>query len=205
MALAVLATGGLRAILPPQLRAGDARWAFAVLLVVLLAIIIIGDPGRIDRDSAWLRAATGTLIGLISVVNASAAVRLVAAIIRGATFTNDANVLLASGGAIWLINVIAFSLWYWDLDRGGAAARARGAAGRIAFIFPEMSNLQYVGASWYPKFVDYLHLSFTTATAFSPTDVSAIRSWAKLMMMTEEAISLLVALLVVARAVNGLR
>ncbi len=205
MALAVLATAGLRAILPPQLRAGDARWAFAVLLVVLLAIIIIGDPGRIDRDSAWLRALTGTLIGVISVVNASAAVRLVAAIIRGATFTNDANVLLASGGAIWLINVIAFGLWYWDLDRGGAAARARGADGRIAFIFPEMSNLQYVGADWYPKFVDYLHLSFTTATAFSPTDVSAIRTWAKLMMMTEEAISLLVALLVVARAVNGLR
>ena len=159
MALAVLATGGLRAILPPQLRAGYARWAFALLLVVLLAIIIIGDPGRIDRDSAWLRGATGTLIGVISVVNASAAVRLVAAIIRGATFTNDANVLLASGGAIWLINVIAFSLWYWDLDRGGAAARARGADGRIAFIFPEMSHLQYVGASWYPKFVDYLHLS----------------------------------------------
>jgi hypothetical protein len=205
MALAVLATGGLRAVLPPQLRAGDARWAFVVLLVVLLAIIIIGDPGRIDRDSAWLRAVTGTLIGVISVVNASAAVRLVAAIIRGATFTNDANVLLASGGAIWLINVIAFSLWYWDLDRGGAAARARGADGRTAFIFPEMSNLQYVGADWYPKFVDYLHLSFTTATAFSPTDVSAIRPWAKLMMMAEEAISLLVALLVVARAVNGLR
>ena len=172
---------------------------------MLLAIIIIGDPGRIDRDSAWLRVATGTLIGVISVVNASAAVRLVAAIIRGATFTNDANVLLASGGAIWLINVIAFGLWYWDLDRGGAAARARGADGRIAFIFPEMANLQYVGASWYPKFVDYLHLSFTTATAFSPTDVSAIRPWAKLMMMAEEAISLLVALLVVARAVNGLR
>ena len=205
MALAVLATGGLRAVLPAQLRAGDARWAFGVLLVVLLAIIIIGDPGRIDRDSAWLRAATGTLIGVISVVNASAAVRLVAAIIGGAPFTSNANVLLASGGAIWLVNVIAFGLWYWDLDRGGAAARARGAGSRIAFIFPEMSNLQYLGADWYPKFVDYLHLSFTTATAFSPTDVSAIRSWAKLMMMAEEAISLLVALLVVARAVNGLR
>ena len=205
MALAVLATGGLRAVLPAQLRAGDARWAFGVLLVVLLAIIIIGDPGRIDRDSTWLRVATGTLIGLISAVNASAAIRLVAAIIGAAPFTSNANVLLASGGAIWLINVIAFGLWYWDLDRGGAAARARGASRRIAFIFPEMSNLQYVGAEWYPKFVDYLHLSFTTATAFSPTDVSAIRPWAKLMMMAEEAISLLVALLVVARAVNGLR
>lgn len=205
MALAVLATGVLRAVLPPQLRAGDARWAFGVLLVALLGIIIIGDPGRIDRDSTWLRVVTGTLIGVISAVNASAAIRLVAAIIGAAPFTSNANVLLASGGAIWLINVIAFSLWYWDLDRGGAAARARGASRRIAFIFPEMSNLQYVGADWYPKFVDYLHLSFTTATAFSPTDVSAIRPWAKLMMMAEEAISLLVALLVVARAVNGLR
>ena len=68
-----------------------------------------------------------------------------------------------------------------------------------------MNNAQYVGADWYPKFIDYLHLSFTTATAFSPTDVSAIKSWAKLMMMTEEAISLVVAILVVSRAVNILR
>jgi uncharacterized membrane protein len=68
-----------------------------------------------------------------------------------------------------------------------------------------MTNAQYVGTDWYPKYLDYLYLSFTTAMAFSPTDVSAIRPWAKLMMMAEEAISLLVALLVVARAVNILK
>ena len=72
MALAVLAAGGLRAALPAQLRNGDARWAFVAVLVVLLAILIIGDPGRIDRDSVWLRVMTGTLIGLISVVNVAA-------------------------------------------------------------------------------------------------------------------------------------
>ena len=202
MALAVLAAGGLRAVLPPELRSGDARWAFVVVVFALLAILVIGDPGRIDRDSRWLRALTGTLIGLISVVNASAAVRLVAGIIDGARFSTDANILLASGGAIWLTNVLAFGLWYWDLDRGGAAARARGAGHQPAFVFPEMTHAQYVGADWYPKFMDYLHLSFTTATAFSPTDVSAIRSWAKLMMMSEAAISLVVAVLVVSRAVN---
>jgi hypothetical protein len=206
MALAVLVAGGLRAVLPPELRAGDARWVFVVVVLVpLLAVMIIGDPGRIDRDSTWLRVLTGTLIGLISVVNASAAVRLVAGIIGGANFSQDANILLASGGAIWLTNVIAFGLWYWDLDRGGAAARARGTGSQPAFVFPEMTNAQYVRADWYPKFMDYLHLSFTTATAFSPTDVSAIRSWAKLMMMAEEAISLVVAVLVVSRAVNILR
>ena len=205
MALAVLAAGGLRAVLPPALRNGDTRWAFVAVVVVLLGILVIGDPGRIDRDSTWLRIMTGTLIGLISAVNAAAAVRLVAGIIGAVKFSTDANVLLGSGGAIWLSNVITFGLWYWDLDRGGAAARARGSSRQPAFVFPEMTNAQYVAPGWYPKFIDYLHLSFTTATAFSPTDVSAIKPWSKLMMMTEEAISLLVAVLVVSRAVNILR
>ena len=205
MALAVLAAGGLRAALPPQLRDGDARWAYIVILVVLLAILVIGDPGRIDRDSTWLRVMTGTLIGLISAVNAVAAVRLVAGIIDGVAFSNNANILLASGGAIWLSNIITFGLWYWALDRGGAAARARGSGRPPAFVFPEMTYAEYVGPGWYPKFLDYFHLSFTTAMAFSPTDVSAIKPWAKLMMMAEEVISLLVAILVVSRAVNILR
>jgi hypothetical protein len=205
MALAVMAAAGLRAALPSQLRDGDARWAFAVLLAVLLGVLIIGDPGRIDRDSTWLRVMTGTLIGLISAVNAAAAIRLVAGIIDAVKFSNDANVLLASGGAIWLSNVITFGLWYWDLDRGGAAARARGSGRPPAFVFPEMTNEQYVTPGWYPKFVDYLALAFTTAMAFSPTDVSAIKPWAKLMMMAEAVISLLVAILVVSRAVNILR
>jgi len=127
MALAVLAAGGLRAALPSQLRSGDARWVFVVVVAGLLVILIIGDPGRIDRDSTSLRLLTGTLIGVISVVNAVAAVRLVAGIIGAASFSTDANVLLASGGAIWLSNVIAFGLWYWDLDRGGRRGpRARG-------------------------------------------------------------------------------
>jgi hypothetical protein len=205
MALAVLAAGGLRAALPSQLRNGDARWVFIAVVIVLLGVLIIGDPGRIDRDSTWLRVMTVTLIGLISAVNASAAIRLVAGIIRGVTFSTNANVLLASGGAIWLSNVIIFGLWYWDLDRGGAAARARGSSRLPAFVFPEMTNAEYVAPGWYPKFLDYFHFSFATAMAFSPTDVSAIKQWAKLMMMAEEVISLLVAILVVSRAVNILK
>lgn len=125
MALAVLAAGGLRAVLPAQIRAGDARWLFLVVVLALLAALIIGDPGRIDRQLRWLRVLTGTLIGLISVVNAAAAVRLVAGIIGAVPFTTNADVVLVSGGAVWLANVIVFALWFWDLDRGGAAARAR--------------------------------------------------------------------------------
>ena len=207
MALAVLATGLLRAALPPELRAGDSRWLYLAVIAGLLGVLIIGDPGRIDRDKRWLRTTTVSLIGLISLVNGIAAIKLVVDILNAghhnaSWFGNNAHVLLVSGGAIWLTNVIAFGLWYWDVDSGGAAARARGPAAHPAFVFPEMINAHYVEPGWYPKFVDYLHLSFTAATAFSPTDVSAIRPWAKLMMMAEEAISLIVAILVVAHAVN---
>ena len=97
-----------------------------MLLVVLLGILIVGDPGRIDRDRPWLHNLTSVLIGLISVANADAAVRLVVGIIDVSGFTQNAKVLLASGAAIWLTNIIAFALWFWNLDRGGPAAHASG-------------------------------------------------------------------------------
>jgi uncharacterized membrane protein len=202
MAVAVLLTGVLRTFLPPQLRLHDARWLFLALLVVLVVVLIVGDPGRIDRQATWLRVMTTSLIGLITLVNAGSSIRLVISIVYSEPFTQTARVLLACGGIIWLTNVIAFGLWYWDLDRGGPAARAAGTAIKPAFLFPEMSNPEYVREDWYPTFVDYLHLSFNTAMAFSPTDVSAIKPWAKVMMMSEEAISVVVGVLVVARAVN---
>lgn len=205
MALAVVVAGLLRSTLPPELRNGDARWLFLVVVVVLLAVLVIGDPGRIDRDRPWLRGMTAALIGVITVANAGAAVRLVASIIDVSPFTDDARTLLASGAAIWLTNVIAFGLWYWALDRGGPAARALGTGHPPALVFPEMKNEEHVGPGWTPRFVDYFHFAFATATAFSPTDVSAIRPWMKLLLMAEEAVSLVVALLVVARAVNILK
>ena len=205
MAIAVVATGLLRAALPHELRNGDAAWLFLVIVVVLLAVLIIGDPGRIDRDRPWLHNLTSVLIGLISIANADAAIRLVVGIINVSSFTQNAKVLLASGACIWLSNIIAFALWYWNLDRGGPAARAAGTEIRPALIFPEMLHTQHVEEGWYPTFVDYFHFAFATATAFSPTDVSAVKPWMKLMMMAEEAISLVVAILVVARAVNILK
>jgi hypothetical protein len=109
---------------------------------------------------------------------------------------------LSIGAAIWSTNVITFALWYWHMDAGGPVARAkRTGTDSPAFRFPE-HDIAGTGADWYPQFVDYLALSFNTATAFSPTDVSAIRHWSKLCLMAESAISLVLAALVVARAVN---
>ena len=114
---------------------------------------------------------------MISLANADSAIRLVVSIVNVSAFTNDAKLLLASGGAIWLSNVIAFGLSYWALHRGGPAARAGIASRPPALVFPEMKNEEFVGTGWSPRFVDYFHFSFATATAFSPTDVSAIRPW----------------------------
>jgi uncharacterized membrane protein len=202
MAAAVLAVGVLRIFLPPELRVSDASGLFLVVILVMVVALVLGDPGRIDRQARWLRILTGCLIAVITLVNAGSSVRLVISIIYSDPFTQTARVLLACGGIIWLTNVIAFGLWYWDIDRGGAAARAAGSTARPAFLFPEMSNPDYVAENWSPAFVDYLHLSFTTATAFSPTDVSPLKPWAKVMMMSEEAISMALGILVVARAVN---
>jgi hypothetical protein len=205
MVAAVLAAGLLRLFLPNELRLHDARPVFIIGLAVLVVALMVGDPGRIDRDKTWLRVLTGVLIGVITLVNFGSAVRLILGIFSVESYTKSAGVLLRSGGIIWVTNVIAFGLWYWDLDRGGAAARAHGSTEKPAFVFPEMSNPELVAEGWYPSFVDYLHLSFSTAMAFSPTDVSAIRPWAKLMMMAEEGLSLLVGILVIARSVNIVR
>ncbi len=201
MLSAVVAIGVLHLFLPADfLVAGP--WVFQGVLLLFLAVLVIGDPGRIDRRRTWLRVTTGLMIGTITVTNAVLAARLVVGILENERF-DTAQELLLIGGVIWLTNIVAFALWFWDLDQGGAAERA--AASRQstpAFVFPEMTNPEHAPPGWYPQFVDYLTLSFNTATAFSPTDVSPIKRWSKLLTAFESAISLLLALLVIARAVN---
>jgi hypothetical protein len=172
----------------------------------LLAALIIGDPGRIDRQKTWLRITTSTMIVFITVANLFAAAGLVRDLITSnRLFVGNATGLLATGGVIWTTNVIAFGLWYWDLDRGGAAARAHEPRASPAFVFPEMLHTDYAPATWVPHFADYLSLAFWTATAFSPTDISAIKRWAKLLMMLEAVESLGIGALVIARAINILK
>jgi hypothetical protein len=202
VALAIVVAAFLHVALPAKYRV-NPPWVTPAVLLGLLAALIIGDPGRIDRQKTWLRIVTGAVIAFLTVANLLAAARLVHDILtNNKLYANNANGLLATGGVIWATNVIAFGLWYWDLDRGGAAARAHHPQPNPAFIFPEMVHTDYVPAAWVPKFVDYLSLGFWTATAFSPTDISAVKPWAKLMMITEAAVSLGIGALVIARAIN---
>ena len=205
VALAIIVVAGLHVALPAKYRV-NPPWVAPAVLLALLATLIIGDPGRIDRQKTWLRIITDIMIAFITVANLFAAVHLVRDILtNNKLFFSNAPGLLATGGVIWATNVIAFGLWYWDLDRGGAAARAHHPYANPAFVFPEMLNTEYAPATWVPEFADYLSLAFWTATAFSPTDVSAIKRWAKLLMMTEAVVSLGIGALVIARAINILK
>ena len=201
MVAAALTAGVLHELLPESFRLAP-HWVYPVFLVVFLVVLVAGDPGLIDRDRRWLRVTTGLMIGMITVVNGLAAARLVVKILSTNSF-ESAQQLFATGALVWLINAITFALWFWDLDGGGAAARAsKPTTADPAFVFPEMTLPEMATADWYPQFADYLALSFNTAMAFGPTDVSAIKRWAKLMMIAESLISLTLATLVVARAVN---
>jgi hypothetical protein len=116
--------------------------------------------------------------------------------------------LLLSAAALWITNILVFALWYWRLDSGGPHGReSRLGHTDGAFLFPQMTLLPQVKVAarqetWSPNFIDYLFLAFNTSTAFSPTDTPALARWAKLLMMLQSIISLIVLTLLAARAVN---
>lgn len=204
MMAAALVAMVMHQLLPDDFRLSP-HWIYPVLMGAFLVLLLLGDPGIIDHERRWLRIVTNLMIALIAVSNLWSAVRLVDGILDNAAFNSQATQLLGIGAVVWATNVIAFALWYWDVDGGGSARRARrGPWADPAFVFPEMNMPAYVGSGWYPQFSDYLALSFNTATAFSPTDVSAVKRWAKMLMIVQSSVSLVVATLVIAKAINSL-
>ena len=194
---------GLQLALPARL-AFKPLWLLPSLEGALLIGLVAANPRRINRSSKLLRSASLTLIGLTSLANAWSAVALIRGLVGG-TEGSKAGPLLASGGAIYVTNIIVFALWYWDFDRGGPVARSLGTDRFPDFYFPQFDIPQYAPTDWAPEFFDYLYTSFTNATAFSPTDVMPLSRWAKAIMLVQSAISLVTVALVVARAVNILK
>ena len=203
MASAVLAAMILTILLPPEVRLGP-RWLIPSLEGVLLIVLIAGDPGAISKRSSVLR---GVSIGLVAVLIAQALLstaRLIDDLINGGPHTNSPGLLLAAASIVWLSNNIAFGLLYWELDDGGAAARAHHLPDHPDLAFPQQLNPNIAPPNWRPRFIDFLYLAFTNATAFSPTDAMPLVPWAKITMAVQASISLALLGLVVARAVNVL-
>ncbi|MCU1625712.1 MAG: hypothetical protein JWP64_661 [Pseudonocardia sp.] len=194
---------GLQLALPDQLVL-QSRWLLPGLELALLVALVIASPSRLERESTVLRAGSLALAGLLSLANAWSAALLVLGLVSG-SLGQDAGPLLATGAAIWLTNIIAFAVWYWEFDRGGPVARALARRSLPDFQFVQMQSPDLAHPDWEPGFVDYLYLSFTNATAFSPTDTMPLTRWAKLTMLAQSLVSLITVALVVARAVNILK
>jgi hypothetical protein len=200
VSLAILVAIALQAAVPEWLAFGP-RWFVPALEGAVLVGIILANPMRIDTESRRLRAATVMLIGLMTYANIWAAGHLVREMVL-IDRELSAQRLLLIGLSIWITNVIAFGLWYWELDRGGPAARSQALRPHPDFLFPQMQSPELAPPDWDAQFVDYLYLSFTNGTAFSPTDVLPLARWAKLTMLVQSAVSLITVVLVIARAVN---
>jgi hypothetical protein len=200
-AVAVAVTIGLQLLMPAQV-VPEGRYVLPMIELAVLVGLLVVNPFRMDRESAVLRIAGLVLTGLVALANGWSVVLLVDELLTGGPATPAE--LLGAGGAIWLTNVLAFGLVFWELDRGGPAARAAAVRDRPDFLFPQMQAPEIAGREWEPGFVDYAYLSFTNATAFSPTDVLPLSRWAKLTMAVQAAVSLVVVVLVVARAINAL-
>jgi uncharacterized membrane protein len=200
---AVVAVVAIQYALPARLAISPRALMPAVELALLVALVA-ADPHRIERRSRAYRATGLALALVIGGANAYSAVRLVVGLVRG-TEDAPAGALLLTGGAIWLTNIVIFALLYWELDRGGPAARAQAERDMPDFLFVQMQSPELAPPHWEPAFFDYFHLSFTNSTAFSPTDVLPMTRWAKALMLAQSAVSLMTVVLVVARAVNILR
>ncbi len=198
-ALAVVAALALYVVLPNRLTLGPS-WLLPALEAALLVPLIAGNPTRLTRESRNLRGLSISLIALVSLANVVSLSLLVHYLLHGGKA--GGRQLVYSGIAIWLTNVIVFGLWYWELDRGGPLARVQPTHRRPDLLFPQMSTPWVVDRPWFPQFIDYLYTSLTNATAFSPTDTMPLTPWAKVLFGTQSLISVMVVVVVGARAVN---
>ncbi len=178
-------------------------WVFPVLESVLLVVVILRDPGA-DRPSEPRGETIHDRADLAHDDRHDGRGRRADGRHPGGVRGISATDLLGRGAAVWFTNVIVFSLWYWELDRGGPAERAADSGAPPSFAFPENAMPEFAETGWRPRYPDYLYLAFTNATAFSPTDTLPVKTWAKMTMLLQSAVSLVTAILVIARAINDL-
>jgi uncharacterized membrane protein len=204
--VAILVAIGLSLSVPSVMAAGTgagtaAQLAVPVLAFALLVPLALISPHRHAAESAQRRTAAVALTALLTAAN----VLGLAILVRGLTEQAIGGTrVLAAAALIWGTNVIAFALWYWELDGGGPPRRLAQPDGRRDFGFAQMTAPQLAMDGWVPRFVDYLYLSFTNASAFSPADTVPLTPTAKLMMLAQSSIAIVTVFLVAARAVNML-
>jgi uncharacterized membrane protein len=175
-------------------------WLLPALEGALLIGLTIVSPQAKARHSPLRRHVAIGMIAFVSAANIASLVMLCHQLLHGGK--ENGHQLILSGVVLWGTNVLLFGLWYWETDRGGPVARAKGDRDLPDFLFPQMSDPRWAPEDWMPGLIDYLYVSLTNATAFSPTDTMPLTPAAKWLMSAQSLTSLVTVGLVVARAVN---
>jgi len=211
-ALAVVVAALAYAVLPESLLVGP-RLAIPVVEMVLLGALLVTNPRRMVRQTHWSRVASIALACVVIGTNLVALGMLVRTLASSET---DGMPLLVAGMQVWLTNVIGFGLLFWEIDRGGPVARHTVVRDRLApadwrfshdenqDAITEVAATSSERSNWRPEFIDYLYVSLTNSSAFSPTDTMPLSGRAKALMGLEATAALLTSLLVVARAIGAL-
>ncbi|MFJ9249186.1 hypothetical protein [Streptomyces sp. NPDC101776] len=188
------------------------RYVLPALECLLLVPLIAINPRRLTRQTRAFRALSLTLVALIGASNLVALGILIHELVSAEV--KDGRELLLASLQIWLTNIIVFGLAYWELDRGGPVSRTqvpreslpladfRFSQDENAGAVQEVSDGSSKTSDWVPTLMDYLYVSVTNSTAFSPTDTMPLSSRAKFLMSVESVTALLTSLLVIARAVS---
>ncbi|UIJ36187.1 hypothetical protein [Allobranchiibius sp. GilTou73] len=207
--IAVLVAIALYTLLPDSLLFAP-RFVIPAIEIVLLVALIATNPRRLTRETRWSGWVAIGQCGLLILANLVALGMLVHAVVHA----GKGHDLLYGGLQVWATNVIGFALLYWELDRGGPVRRREATRGQLPSAdwrfsqdenhdaAAEVARTSSITSNWRPVFVDYLYLSLTNSSAFSPTDTMPLTSRAKLLMGTQATAALLTSLLVVARAVG---
>jgi uncharacterized membrane protein len=179
-------------------------WIWLVLAVPGLVLcgdlwIGAGGVGIAGRQSSAI-----VLLTLIVVGNVVGLALLIAALVTTPSVEVGGGQLLMTAVVIWIANIVAFGVWYWDVDDGGPYERANKERKTPDFQFPQDENPQLAPQPWRPRIWDYLYVSLTAASAFSPTDAMPLTHRAKVLLGIESTVSLAIIVLVTARAVNVL-
>jgi uncharacterized membrane protein len=180
-----------------------SKYLMIFLELLLVALLIWITPDNYHRVSRNRRVLAITLIGVIAVSNVLSLFLLLGALLSHDGVSSGRQ-LLVNAVVIYITNIFMFSLLYWEMDGGGPDRRVIGSR-REDFLFTQMANPRFAEEHWKPGFTDYLYLSATNVTNFASADVVPLTHRAKLLMMSQSLVSVMVVVLVAARAVSILQ
>jgi hypothetical protein len=177
-------------------------WLFpSVSAVLLLASAVVYRSDR-EEPSPHMRWLARSVVGVLALADAALLFLLIRDVFTKSTL--DPITLLLAGVALWVVNIAVFALAYWEIDGGGPEDRANDDGTLPDLVFPQQQADQQglAPADWMPTFIDYLYVSVTAATAFSPTDAMPYSRTAKVLMGLESTISFMTFAMLVSRAIN---